>query len=125
MKLQTRIQNLYINLRFTYKGRKTTIHLQQPERGIELVAFVKRAVDDVDDKLLGRKNAFKKAMNQLRANNLITKEECGALWLAFRAEVYQPGEVRTQLINNKKQVVVDKAEYNQLIAAQEREVVHV
>ncbi len=77
-----------VNVRFEYKGRKTTCEILNINREPIAKAFVKRAVDDIDDKRLGRKKAFKKAMNL--SSSILSKQERTAIWNQFRETVKQP-----------------------------------
>ncbi len=77
-----------VNVRFEYKGRRTTCEIQNSNKETIAKAFVKRSIEDVDNKKLGRKKAFKKAM--LGTTTSLSKAERTEIWNEFRSVVGQP-----------------------------------
>jgi hypothetical protein len=81
---------------FSYKGnerKKTFVTIKNSAGEVLVKTSVKRAVDDVNDKLLGRFFGFKKAMNQLAIENLATKQQRAEAWRLFSGSVKLPKEV--------------------------------
>jgi len=77
-----------VNVRFEYKGRKTTCEIQNERRETIAKAYVKRSLEDVDDKKVGRKKAFKKTMMQ--TTSILSKADRTNIWNEFRSIVKQP-----------------------------------
>ena len=94
-----------IQIAFKYRGierQKTSITVKNSQGDILLVTSVKRCAEDAHDKLLGRFQAFKKAMHQLAIENLITKQERIEAWAAYREMVKAPSKINLELERKRK-----------------------
>lgn len=77
---------------FQYKGKRT--HCIVKNAGKEIIAdvHVKVCADDLalQSKERGRFWAFKKAMNTLKDNVILSREERSQMWSDFRNNIRQP-----------------------------------
>lgn len=80
-----------VQVRFEYVGRKTFCYITQTRSRKTIVeTSVKRFIEDDPSKLLGRRNAFKKAMQIVAKNNLLARKTRTTIWKEFNKEVKQP-----------------------------------
>ena len=80
-----------VEVRFNYKGKeriKTTCIIKNASGEIIAEEFVKKSREDSNNKLIGRRNAFKKAMTQAR--NSLTRNERKTIWNDFVENINQP-----------------------------------
>lgn len=90
---------------FEYKGKerpKTTCIIRNSTGDVLANISVKKSVNDVADKKVGRFYAFRKAMSQLSMNNSTTREQRTNAWNEFTNVVKLP----MQFQNAKKVLTV-------------------
>lgn len=96
-----------IKIAFKYRGierQKTYITVTDPAGEVLIVTSVKRCTEDPYDKLLGRFQAFKKAMYQLAIENLITREQRVSAWKSYKEMVKVPSKINLELEKRRKAV---------------------
>lgn len=90
---------------FGYKGKerpKTTCIIKNLTGDVLANVSVKKSVNDITDKKVGRFYAFRKAMTQLSINNSATKEQRRNAWQDFTNMVKLP----PQFQNVKKSLII-------------------
>ena len=96
-----------IKVAFRYTGierQKTYVTVSCAAGELIIKTSVKRAVDDVYDKALGRFLAFKKAMYMLTIENLITREQRRQAWMAYRESIKVPAKINLGLVKRAPKI---------------------
>lgn len=94
----TQLGNL--NVKFSYSGKervKTTVVITNSNHEIVASASVKRCREDENNKIVGRFQAFRKAMNQAALRNTATKQQRTEAWRNFATKCKVPTFLREAL----------------------------
>lgn len=77
-------------IRFNYEGRTTSCIIENADREVIAQQSVTRYAKDIPNKLLARKEAFRRTMTQVAENNLLDKQLRSNIWNGFRTQIKQP-----------------------------------
>lgn len=98
-----------LKVKFNYQGverPKTTATITNEAGDIIAQSSVKKSRDDKDDKVLGRFQAFRKAMNQAALKNTATKTQRSEAWESFKNTIKTPAFMN--ISNNIQPVVIQE-----------------
>lgn len=101
-----------IKIAFKYRGierQKTFITVMSSNGEVLIKTSVKRCAEDMHDKMLGRFQAFRKAMHQLTIENLISREQRAQAWAAYKVAVKLPSKVNLDIAKRPKKLKVVEA----------------
>lgn len=96
-----------IKIAFKYRGnerQKTYITVMNSAGEVLIKTSVKRCIEDTHDKLLGRFQAFRKAMHQLMVENLITRQQRAEAWAAYKVAVKVPEKLNLDIAKRPKKL---------------------
>lgn len=82
-----------LRVTFNYEGierPKTTAIVKNANGDVIATASVKKSREDKPNKIVGRFQAFRKAMNQAALRNTATKQQRTEAWNAFKTECKVP-----------------------------------